>query len=224
MTGDTDVLQVDEADGVATVTLDRPASRNALNDALRRALWSTMERLDADDGVDVVILTGADPAFCAGLDLREVNDPDFFAQLTSPDSSTERIGRRPVPEMRKLLIGAVNGAAVTGGLELALACDLRIASERATFRDTHATVGVVPGWGLDRDLPEAVGVARARQMSATCAPVDAATALTWGLVNEVVPHDRLLPRAIEIASMAAAHRSPIQRRILDGYHPGRRDG
>ena len=98
------------------------------------------------------------------------------------------------------MIGAVNGAAVTGGFELALGCDLLIASERARFADTHARVGVMPGWGLTVLLPQANGIRRARQMSFTGNYVDAETALAWGLVNEVVPHASLLARARELAA------------------------
>jgi enoyl-CoA hydratase len=110
-----------------------------------------------------------------------------------------------LPSLSKPLIGAVNGAAVTGGLELALACDFLIASERATFADTHARLGVMPGWGLTHALPEAVGVRRARQLSATGNFIDARTALTWGLVNHVVPHTELVAFTLKLAADAAAN-------------------
>ena len=100
-------------------------------------------------------------------------------------------------------IGAVNGPAVTGGLELALGCDFLVASERATFADTHARVGVMPAGGMTIRLPELIGVNRARQMSLTGDFVDATTACAWGLVNEVVPHERLLSRALELAGSIA---------------------
>jgi enoyl-CoA hydratase len=141
--------------------------------------------------------TCTDPAFCAGLDLTELGQPDsklagaasdpVLAPLTTP------------------LIGAVNGAAVTGGLELALACDFLIASERASFADTHARLGIMPGWGMTYALPEAVGVRRARQMSATGNFIDARTALGWGLVNHVVPHAGLVAVSLGLAADAAAN-------------------
>ena len=136
----------------------------------------------------MVVLTGADPAFCAGLDLgylseradRRAAGEDLFPEV-------------PVPRIPQPIIGAVNGPAVTGGLEVALACDLLVASDRARFADTHTRVGIVPGWGLSVALPAAVGLRRAKEMSATGNFVDAATALAWGLVNHVVPHEELMP-------------------------------
>lgn len=193
-----DVIVTEVADGIANVTLHRPEARNALNAELAAAIPAAVQTCDADPSVRAIILTGADPAFCAGFDLRDV-------------AAGERRGENPhlgwwgaLPPTRVPVIGAINGAAVTGGLELALACDLRIASERARFGDTHAKVGVLPGWGLTILLPEAVGRARALQMSLTGELVDAPTALAWGLVNEVVPHDELLPRARAVAAMVAA--------------------
>ena len=158
-----DLLLVDRADGVATVTLNRPEARNALNVELLRALPATIAELDADDEVAVVILTGADPAFCAGLDLKQLGSSG-----DNLSGGGQGVAATPFPDdMVKPVIGAVNGPAVTGGLELALHCDFLIASERARFGDTHARVGVVPGWGLSVLLPQAVGVRRAKEMSLT---------------------------------------------------------
>ena len=97
------------------------------------------------------------------------------------------------------VIGAINGVAITGGFEVALACDFLVASERARFADTHARVGIMPGWGLTVALPEAIGLRRAKEMSTTGNFVDAETALAWGLVNHVVPHDELLPFARKLS-------------------------
>src|SRR5208282_2153798 len=110
------------------------------------------------------------------------------------------LGLLPVHETP--VIGAINGAAVTGGLELALACDFLVASERARFADTHARVGIMPGWGLTYELPEAIGVRRAREMSATGNFVGARTAMEWGLVNHLVPHSELLGFARQLAADA----------------------
>jgi enoyl-CoA hydratase len=182
-----ELVLVDVADRVATLTLNRPESRNALNGELIEGLRSRLGDCDADDDIDVMVLTGADPAFCAGLDLG------YLSERAERRAAGEDIFPTvPLGGTVKPVIGAVNGAAVTGGLEVALACDLLIASERARFADTHARVGIVPGWGLTVALPEAVGIRRAREMSATGNFVDAATALAWGLVNHVVPHDELL--------------------------------
>ena len=148
-----DVL-CEQRDGVAVVTLNRPDRRNALSAALLAELRATVARLDASPDVRAIVLTGADPAFCAGLDLTELGEPG---------SALGGAGSGPVlPPLSTVLIGAVNGAAVSGGLELALACDFLIASEHARFADTHARVGIMPGWGLSYALPEAVGLRRAR--------------------------------------------------------------
>jgi enoyl-CoA hydratase len=196
-------------DGVAVVTLNRPDRRNALSAALLSALRATVAELDASQHVRAIVLTGADPAFCAGLDLTELGEPG---------SALGSAGSGPVlPALTTVLVGAVNGAAVTGGLELALACDFLIASERARFADTHARVGIMPGWGLSYHLPEAVGLRRARQMSATGNFVDARTALAWGLVNEVVPHAELLDAAVRLAADAASNDPAAVQAIFATY-------
>ena len=149
---------MDVTDGIALVTLNRPEARNALSSDMLSQLVGHMTRLDARADVDVLILTGAGPAFCAGLDLKE---------MAASGSNIRPADGRPWPELAKPLIGAVNGAAVTGGLELALACDFLIASEQARFADTHTRVGLVPFWGMSVLLPQAVGVRVAREMSLT---------------------------------------------------------
>ena len=187
-----DVLHIEVDDEVALVVLNRPDRRNALNSLLLGGLRASLQSLEERDDVRAIVLTGADPAFCAGLDLGELAEGGGISSGT-PD------GQPVPPDMGTPLIGAVNGAAVTGGLEIALACDFLVASERATFADTHARVGLLPGWGLSVELPRAVGVRRARQMSFTGNYVDAAQALAWGLVNEVVPHGELVDRALGLA-------------------------
>jgi enoyl-CoA hydratase len=220
----TDVLLLDVDEGVATMTLNRPEVRNAFNSALGVALARAVGDCEARDDVDVMILTGADPAFCAGADLTEVaagRDPAEL--LTDPDDPYQRdeVGkfefRGPFPPRTKLLIGAINGPAVTGGFELALNCDLLVASERARFADTHARVGIMPGWGLTVLLVEAVGVRRARELSATGNFCSAEQALTWGLVNHVVAHDELLPFTRELALAAVHNDTAGVRRMLATY-------
>jgi enoyl-CoA hydratase len=152
-----------------------------------RLLPQRLREVDADDAVDVIILTGTDPAFCAGLDLKELGSTG--ANLGAGGAG----GRGPFPELGKPIIGAVNGPAITGGFELALACDFLVASDRARFGDTHTRVGVMPGWGLTVLLPQAIGVRRAREMSYTGNFLTADEALQWGLVNHVVDHAELLP-------------------------------
>jgi enoyl-CoA hydratase len=194
---DEDVLLTETADGVRTLTLNRPAARNALSAELVGRLAAALAEADADGGVAVVILTGADPAFCAGLDLREVGRGDLDPGLVlDPERSPWSV----LAALRTPVIGAVNGAAVTGGLELALGCSFLLASERAVFADTHARVGIHPGGGLTGLLPQAVGLRRAREMSFTGNFVDAAEAERVGLVNHVVAHDDLLPAARRLAA------------------------
>ena len=203
---------VDVADRIATITLNRPEARNALNPELAAAFPVAVGECDERDDVDVIILTGADPAFCAGFDLREIAGRERSGEPGPPPPY-----RAALPTHRKPVIGAINGAAVTGGFELALACDFLVASERARFADTHARVGVVPGWGLTVMLPEAIGIRRAKQLSLSGAFLDAATALDWGLVNEVVEHERLLPRAREIGAMISANPGHAVRAVLALY-------
>jgi len=214
------VVLTEVTDFIATVTLNRPERRNALSGELISALRATMAALEASDEVRVIVLTGADPAFCAGLDLTE---------LGQSDGPLRSAARGPVlPALAKPLIGAVNGVAVTGGLELALACDFLVASDRARFADTHARVGIQPGWGLTVALPEAIGFRRAREMSATGNFIAAHTALTWGLVNHVVPHEDLLHFARRLAADAASTDQDAMRAIYSTYDEGylgtRRDG
>lgn len=184
---DDDVL-LDVADRIATITLNRPDARNAQSSNVLRLLNERLDRAEHDDDVDVIVLTGTDPAFCAGLDLKELGSSG--GNLGGGGSSG---GRGPFPRVTKPLIGAVNGVAVTGGFELALNCDFLVASEHAKFGDTHSRVGVMPGWGLTVLLPQAIGVRRAREMSFTGNFMGAEEALAFGLVNHVVSHDELLP-------------------------------
>ena len=228
-----------EIDGpVATVTLNRPEARNALNRELRTALPDALRELDERDDVAAIVLTGADPAFCAGLDLKELAGGGDALRETGAagnraqgggrgDAAPTDVGRRrgPFPEMATPVIGAVNGVAITGGFELALACDYLIASERARFADTHARVGIMPGWGLTVLLPEAVGVRRAKELSTTGNFLDAHTALTWGLVNHVVAHEDLLPFCRGLAAdIATIDRRAVRQMLATYDEGGQRDG
>lgn len=201
---------------VATVTLNRPAKRNALNHEILAALPELLSRAEADAGVDVVILTGADPAFCAGVDLQELGASGDNLR-GGERSSVESGSRGPFPPRTKPLIGAINGVAVTGGFELALNCDFLVASERAKFGDTHARVGVMPGWGLTVLLPRAIGVRRAIEMSLTGNFMDAHEALAFGLVNHVVAHEDLMPCARSLAADIAGNDRDGVRRMLATY-------
>jgi enoyl-CoA hydratase len=196
-----DVVLIDVSERIATITLNRPASRNALSSEVLRLLPHLMRQADQSADVDVLILTGTDPAFCAGLDLKELGSTAGNLGGTGADGSANSDGvRGPFPRLSKPLIGAINGVAITGGFELALNCDFLIASEHAKFGDTHSRVGVMPGWGLTVLLPQAIGVRRAREMSFTGNFMAADEALAFGLVNHVVAHDELMPFARRIAA------------------------
>ena len=209
-------LTVSIDSGVAVVTLDRPRRRNALTAGLMTALAAAMAELDAADGVGAIVLTGRDPAFCAGLDLSELSS-------TADNLRVDETGR-PWPPLGTPVIGAVNGPAVTGGLEVVLHCDLAIASERATFADTHTRIGVMPGWGLSVLLPQAVGLRRARQMSFTGNYVTAEQALQWGLVNQVVPHAELLAVAVGLAGDICSNDRLAVRTLRALYDENAADG
>lgn len=202
-------------DRLATITLHRPEVRNAINTAMRRGVRLAIERCEADPDVAVMILTGTDPAFCAGLDLRELGSRPVD-EIDDPQQGT-RGSVSPFPDRSKPLIGAINGPAITGGFEFALNCDFLIASERAVFADTHARVGVMPGWGLSVLLADAVGVRRAREISLSGNFVSAQEALTWGLVNRVVPHDELLTTTRSIAADIAGNDPNGVTRMLATY-------
>src|SRR6476619_3100791 len=159
---DESVVLIDVSDRVAVVTLNRPDARNALNPALTAALPEAIATCDARHDVDAIVLTGADPAFCAGVDLKSLSTDSEVRHVVASDSDALI---RPFPETTKPVLGAINGAAVTGGFEVALTCDFLVASERARFADTHARVGIMPGWGLTVLLAEAIGHRRSRDSS-----------------------------------------------------------
>jgi enoyl-CoA hydratase len=221
----TDVVLLEVSERIATVTLNRPASRNALSTDVLRLFPTLMREADARDDVDVIILTGADPAFCAGLDLKELGTSgrNLGAGSTAADTTDGAATRGPFPSMTKPVIGAINGVAVTGGFELALNCDFLVASEHAKFGDTHARVGVMPGWGLTVLLPQAIGVRRAREMSFTGNFVGAEEALQLGLVNHVVAHIDLLPFARQLARDISGNDQAGVRQIRRTYSAITRD-
>jgi enoyl-CoA hydratase len=190
------VLIVEKNAGVARVTLNRPEAMNALSQELRQALTGAFQELAQDAGVRVVILTGAGRAFCAGLDLKELGS----AGGPRLGAFTEKDMIASVRDFPGPVIGAVNGFAITGGFELALACDFLIASSEARFADTHARVGILPGWGLSQKLPRMIGIGRAKEISLTGNYIAADQALAWGLVNRVVAPAELLDTCQKLAS------------------------
>jgi enoyl-CoA hydratase len=216
------VVLAEVADHIATVTLNRPQARNALNRATQYALWDAVAAADADPGVRVIIVTGAGPAFCAGVDLKEVSgeQPPSAPQRQpgEPGPGREATGLyRFLPTTAKPVIGAVNGPAVTGGLEIALQCTFLIASERARFADTHGRVGIMPGGGMTVLLAQAVGLRKAIELSLSGNFLTAADALSLGLVNHVVPHEELLPFSRRLAADIASCDEKSVRTLLAHY-------
>jgi enoyl-CoA hydratase len=211
------VLVVEKRNGAATLTLNRPEAMNALSRELRNAISAAFADLQADGATRVAILTGEGRAFCAGFDLKELGAGD--------GGGTDALeGSDVIAAMKAFegpIIGAVNGHAITGGFELALACDLLVASTEARFADTHIRVGVLPGWGLSQKLPRLIGISRAKELSLTGNPIDAEQALAWGLVNRVVPPRELLPAcralAADMLSCDAKALRGYKRLIDEGY-------
>ena len=203
-------------DRVLTLTLNRPERLNAFTVTMADELEHAFRRASADDHVGAIVVTGAGRAFCAGMDLAatgnvfgldETQHPtlaDMHDRLEDPAilRGVRDTGGRVVLaiyECMKPVIGAINGAAVTGGFELALACDVLVASPLARFADTHARVGIAPGWGLSQKLSRAIGIYRAREISLTGNWVSAEQAAAWGFVNRVVPAEGLLDAARALA-------------------------
>jgi len=206
------VVLIDKREGIATVTLNRPEKLNALNRDLRLAFCHAMQELRADPEVRVVIITGAGRAFCVGLDLRELGTGTSGIRDEGNVTFITVIDDMEVP-----VIAAVNGFAITGGFEIALACDMIIAAEEAQFADTHARVGVMPGGGMSARLPRAVGIRKAKELSLTGNYLGAREAERMGLVNRVVAQDQLLAAARELASQIAGANQNIVRQMKRLY-------
>lgn len=179
---------------VATITLNRPERKNAINQAMLTGLYNSIEKISESDEIKVGIITGNGNAFCSGIDLACLATDNLFDPRLDGKGMPEIFGSCDKP-----IIGAVNGYSITGGFEIALNCDFLIASENAVFADTHAKVGIHPGWGMSQLLQQAIGQRLAKQFSTTCEKISAKRALHCGLVNEVVSADKLLIRAAEIA-------------------------
>ena len=196
-------LLTEKRDRIAYLTINRPDAKNAIDPELHELLWAAWEDFRDDDSVDVAILTGAGDAFCAGADLKTYIPP--IIQESTPrwvrDNVATGLGglTRGLHRIPKPTIAAVNGWALAGGLELALACDIRVASERARFGSFEARRGYHHGDGGIVRLVNACGVGVASHMLLTAEPIDAAQALQWNLVTKVVAHDALMAEAEQVA-------------------------
>lgn len=180
--------------GIAIITFNRPKALNALTRDMLTRLAELFQELDQRPAVKVIILTGAGRAFSAGVDLTAATAV-FKGDVKNQDKDTVAQMER----CRKPIIGAINGLCITAGFEIALTCDILVASTTAKFIDTHAKFGIFPSWGLSQKLSRVIGPYRARQVSLTAEPVDAQTAEKWGLVTRVVNPTELLDTAKAIA-------------------------
>lgn len=189
-----DLLIERSDEGFATIILNRPDKLNTLSIRLRQEFDSAIDALEADPAVRVLILTGAGRAFTAGLDLDEWAAPGVSAAAAYEHDVVAALQRFTGP-----VIGAINGLAITGGVEIALACDVLIASSDARFADTHVLVGLLPGWGGSVRLQQRIGPHRAKELALTGRFLGADEALAWGFVNRVVVPDQLQPEAQAMA-------------------------
>ncbi len=199
-------LVVADRNAIRFVVLNRPAARNAMTRAMRADFAGILAEADRDDAVDAVILTGAGGCFSAGVDLKD-RVPGAPPVEPNPGAALRAL--------HKPVIAAIDGACVTGALEMALSCAFAIATPAARFADTHCKVGLFPRWGGGAMLSGAIGIRRARQMMLTGDFIDAATAADWGIINEVVPEETLLARASELARTmsASAKAQPLSYRL-----------
>lgn len=215
------VLLVDREAPIAVVTLNRPDQMNALNAELRIAIGTAFAELEADPDIRAIVLTGAGRAFCAGMDLKEIGggkegQTGFDLSVAGQDDMRNNISKFSGP-----VIAAVNGAAATAGFELALACDMIFVAQGAKFLDTHARVGIVPGWGLSQRLPRLIGINRAKEISLSGNALSAERAYEWGLANRICQPDALLDEAralaIDICSCVPGIMEQVKTMIDTGY-------
>ncbi len=198
MPSNSDLVLSEHKDGVALITLNRPDSLNALSSAMVEAIIAALLAARNDAEVRVIVLTGNGKAFCAGVDLKALtgdgsvldDDAAFLAAFE---------------ECNKPIIGAINGFAITGGLEVAMQCDFLYAADTAKFGDTHTKVGILSTWGMSQKLARIVGINRARELSLSGNFFTANDALNWGLVNKVFSAETLVSEALKVAAQIASN-------------------
>lgn len=205
------VIQVN--DGIAVITLNRPEAMNSIDPETRAELAAAWQRVKEDDSIRVAVLTGAgEKAFCTGSDLKKTMPPkESFAELSFGRATSDHL--LAGLDTDKPLIAAINGYAMGGGMEIALACDIRIASENAVFALSEVRIGSIPGAGGTQRLPRAIGASNAMLLLLTGDRIDAASALRMGLVSQVVPPSELLPAAMTIARRIAQN-APLSVRAI----------
>ena len=206
-----DVVLYEQRDAVVTLTLNKHETRNAISeDEMVQAIVAACDRINADASVRAVILTGAGSAFSSGGNVRDMKDKvGMFGGSAAEIRDGYRRGIQQIPlaidALEVPIIAAVNGAAIGAGCDLAMMCDLRIASAKALFAESFVKVGLIPGDGGAWFLPRAIGQARANEMSFTGEPINAETAIAWGMVSQVVPPEELMTAANQLADRVAAN-------------------
>lgn len=203
--------------GYAVITLNRPDSMNALSRDLREQFAQAFRDFQLDETIRAVVVTGSGKAFCAGFDLKEMASGDEPNAAEASENELTQV----MDAFEGPIIAAVNGYAITGGFELALACDVIIGSTKAKFADTHARVGILPGWGLSQRLPRLIGLSRAKELSFTGNTIDAQQAYDWGLINRVVEPEQLQTvaeqMAMDMCGCVPAILPQYKKLIDDGY-------
>ena len=202
----------EKGEGIATITINRPETRNALNEETIQEILARLEDAENDETVRVVIITGAgDRAFCSGLDLNIIKGVSPVRGIESSRRGQFLCNR--IEALGKPVIAAINGFALGGGTEIAMACDIRIASENAQVGQTEINLGLIPGWGGTQRLPRYVGKGIAKEMIFTGKRIDAKTAERLGLINAVVPADQLKAKVKELATELVG-KPPIAIKLL----------
>jgi len=206
-----DPILYDHQDHIVILTLNRHETRNAISDdEMIQAIEDAVQKINLDHEVRVVIITGAGSAFSSGGNVKDMRDKKGMFNGTSAEiRDGYRFGIQRIPlaiyDLEVPIIAAVNGAAIGAGCDLTMMCDMRIASEKAFFAESFVKVGLIPGDGGAWFLPRVIGLSRANEMAYTGEPVDAATALAWGLVSEVVSPEELMPAALRLAGRIAVN-------------------
>ncbi|GFQ07439.1 probable enoyl-coa hydratase mitochondrial [Phtheirospermum japonicum] len=204
-----------EPNGVAYVIINRPKSLNSLTRPMMTDLAGSIKRLASEDSVRVIVITGSGRAFCSGVDLTAAEGV-FKGDVK--DVETDLVAQ--MERCKKPIIGAINGFAVTAGFEIALACDLLVASKEAKFMDTHARFGIFPSWGLSQKLSRIIGPSRAREASLAATPITAEQAEKWGLVNHVVDGSELLLKTQQLAEAIIKNNQDLVLRYKEVLNDG----
>lgn len=199
-----ETILLERTEGIAKITLNRPRAMNALNPALLRELADALAGLRGDDALDCLIITGAGRAFCAGVDIKSMDEGSAEGSAKTRTALARGI-IDTIENLEAPVIAAVNGYCFTGGLELALACDIIVAAESAAFGDTHAKWGLTAIWGGSQRLPRVVGAMKAKELMFTCITISAEEAKEIGLVSRIFPDGTFADTVMAMARSIAAN-------------------